>query len=72
MTSISKFEVNVYGELEATERAAALYQSAFERAQERQATVRTAAGPMLIKRECMHRDCGFRCLRDVRIGGIAV
>ncbi|HXG64621.1 MAG TPA: hypothetical protein VNO70_05910 [Blastocatellia bacterium] len=60
------------GQLEETERAAMLEQFAFERSQERLSTVTTRHGPMLIKRECTHKGCGYRCNFDLRIGGIAV
>ncbi|HXG66558.1 MAG TPA: hypothetical protein VNO70_15770 [Blastocatellia bacterium] len=58
--------------LEETERQALLEQFAFERRLERLATVTTKHGPMLIKRECAHKGCGYRCAKDERIGGIAV
>jgi hypothetical protein len=96
MTSISKFDSEVYSEelmagiSEAeydevmaaslddekwegySEWSAQLEQSEFERGLEVRATVQTANGPMLIKRECDHKDCSYTCKRDQRIGGISI
>ena len=44
----------------------------FETSLEARATVETDRGPMLIKRECDHKDCSFTCKRDQRIGGISI
>ena len=27
---------------------------------------------VLIKRECIHKECGFKCKKSVRIGGIEI
>jgi hypothetical protein len=93
MTSISKFDSEVYSEEgynfteeEYAEVMAAslddyegyaewsmeLEQAEFEASLEARATVQTADGPQLIKRECSHEDCGFTCARDTRIGGISI
>jgi hypothetical protein len=55
-----------------SEWSAELEQSQFEASLEARATVQTANGPMLIKRECSHKECGFTCARDTRIGGISI
>jgi hypothetical protein len=52
--------------------SAELEQAQFEANLEARATVQTADGPMLIKRECSHKECGFTCERDTRIGGISI
>ena len=49
-----------------------LEQSQFEANLDARATVQTANGPILIKRECSHKVCGFTCARDTRIGGISI
>jgi hypothetical protein len=100
MTSISKFDSEVYSEeaysfteaeydevmsasaVEDEEQdgwqaygewSAELEQAQFEASLEARATVQTASGPMLLKRECNHSDCEFsRCKRSQRIGGIDV
>jgi hypothetical protein len=55
-----------------SEWSAEIEQSQFEANLEARATVQTANGLMLIKRECSHKDCGFTCSRDTRIGGISI
>jgi hypothetical protein len=52
--------------------SASLEQSEFERELERRATRATSRGPMLIKAECAHKDCGFTCKRKTRIDGIDI
>lgn len=52
--------------------SAELEQAQFEASLEARATVQTANGPMLIKRECTHKDCGFTCKKGQRIGGIEI
>jgi hypothetical protein len=49
-----------------------LEQAQFDAELEQRATVQTANGPMLIKRECDHKACGFTCARDTKIGGISI
>jgi hypothetical protein len=93
MTSISKFDSEVYSEegYNFTEEEYAevmtaslddyegyaewsmeIEQSQFEATLEARATVNTPNGPQLIKRECSHKDCGYSCKRDTRIGGISI
>lgn len=52
--------------------SAELEQSEFERSLEARATIATSRGPMLIKRECSHKECGFTCKKGQRIGGIEI
>jgi hypothetical protein len=56
-----------------SEWSAELEQAQFEASLEARATVQTANGPMLLKRECSHEGCEFsRCKRGQCIEGIDV
>ena len=52
--------------------SAELEQAEFEASLEARATVQTANGPMLLKRECSHKECGFTCEKIKREGGIII
>ena len=60
-------------QLEATERADALDQFAFERKQERLGSVTVSGARIFINRDCNHADCRTsRCSREVRLMGVAI
>ena len=60
-------------QLEATERAAALNQFAFERKQERLGSVNVSGARIFINRDCNHAECtSSRCSREVRLMGVAI
>ena len=86
MTSINGFETTVYSEelfagiseadyAEVMQASATDYEGYAEWSEELEQgqMVDTPHGPILINKECSHKDCRTtRCERDVRVGGIAI